>query len=139
MSAARLLELLTLTTPADDLENEFAELEAGAEEWFSAERIPDSQRELTREADMKFVGQIFEVTTTLPPGPFSEADKEGLRTQFVKDYESEFGTGTAWTEAELLLVNSRVRAVGHSEVQSSSMADGGSSRAASDFSRTILE
>jgi len=57
----------------------------------------------------------------------------------VKDYESEFGTGTAWTEAELLLVNSRVRAVGYSEVQSASMADGGSSRTASDFRRTILE
>lgn len=129
----------TLTSAADDLEKEFAQLETRAEEWFSSEKIPDCRRELTREADMKFVGQIFEVTTTLPPGPFSEADKEGLRTQFVKDYESEFGTGTAWTEAELLLVNSRVRAVGYSEVQSASMADGGSSRTASDFRRTILE
>ncbi|MEO3863932.1 hypothetical protein, partial [Acrocarpospora sp. B8E8] len=70
-----------------------------------------------READMKFVGQIFEVTTRLPEEPFREGDKERLRRRFVADYEAEFGTGTAWTEAEVLLVNSRVRAVGRTETQ----------------------
>lgn len=129
----------TMAASAADLEKEFSQLEARAEEWFTSEKIPESQREIVREADMKFVGQIFEVTTTLPPGPFSESDKEGLRTQFVKDYESEFGTGTAWTEAELLLVNSRVKAVGRSKVQSASIVAAEQSGNRSVFSRTILE
>lgn len=107
----------TMGDDAAALEAEFAPLEDRARGWFDAEGIPTERRELRREADMKFVGQIFEVTTTLPPGPFTEADKEDLQRRFIADYEAEFGTGTAWTEAEILLVNTRVRAIGRSEIQ----------------------
>lgn len=107
----------TMDQPAATLDKEFAALEERAQAWFEAEGIPEGRRELYREADMKFVGQIFEVTTRLPAGTFGEADKDALRAQFIADYEEEFGTGTAWTEAEILLVNSRVRAVGRSDVQ----------------------
>jgi N-methylhydantoinase A len=107
----------TMDRPAAALDEEFAALEERARTWFETEGIPEDRRELHREADMKFVGQIFEVTTRLPAGPFTEADKEALRTRFIADYEEEFGDGTAWTEAEILLVNSRVRAIGRSEVQ----------------------
>ncbi|OUZ12286.1 5-oxoprolinase [Aeromicrobium sp. PE09-221] len=107
----------TMSDAASALEVEFAQLEARANEWFEAEGIAPSHRELHREADMKFVGQIFEVTTSLPPGPFTEEDKAELRRRFIRDYEEEFGSGTAWTETEVLLVNTRVRAVGRSEIQ----------------------
>lgn len=107
----------TMDQPAAALDAEYASLEARAQAWFEAEGIADDRRELHREADMKFVGQIFEVTTRLPAGPFREADKDALRARFIADYEEEFGVGTAWTEAEILLVNSRVRAIGRSEVQ----------------------
>ncbi|ASR35762.1 5-oxoprolinase [Prauserella marina] len=105
----------TMDQPAAALDKEFAALEHRARTWFETEGIPEEQRELYREADMKFVGQIFEVTTRLPAGTFGEADKETLRAGFIADYEDEFGAGTAWTEAEILLVNSRVRAIGRSE------------------------
>ncbi|MEV0084529.1 hydantoinase/oxoprolinase family protein [Saccharopolyspora sp. NPDC050642] len=107
----------TMDQPASALDKEFAALEERAQAWFEAEGIPEDRRELHREADMKFVGQIFEVTTRLPAGTFGEADKDTLRAQFIADYEQEFGAGTAWTEAEILLVNSRVRAIGHSDMQ----------------------
>ncbi|SFP87232.1 hydantoinase/oxoprolinase family protein [Amycolatopsis rubida] len=107
----------TMDQPAAALDKEFAALERRARAWFESEGIPEDRRELHREADMKFVGQIFEVTTHLPAGTFGEADKEALRARFVADYEEEFGAGTAWTEAGILLVNSRVRAVGRSDVQ----------------------
>ncbi|TDD37480.1 hydantoinase/oxoprolinase family protein [Saccharopolyspora elongata] len=107
----------TMDQPASALDKEFAALEERAQAWFEAEGIPEDRRELHREADMKFVGQIFEVTTRLPAGTFGEADKDALRAQFIADYEQEFGAGTAWTEAEILLVNSRVRAIGHSDIQ----------------------
>ncbi|MCI2420033.1 hydantoinase/oxoprolinase family protein [Saccharopolyspora sp. K220] len=93
----------------------FTELEAGARAWFADENIPEDRRELIREADMKFAGQIFEVTTRLPDEPLTDDAKGALRDQFVRDYEAEFGTGTAWTESEVLLINSRIRAVGRSE------------------------
>ncbi|MBB4682677.1 hydantoinase/oxoprolinase family protein [Amycolatopsis jiangsuensis] len=107
----------TMDQPAAALDKEFATLEERAHAWFEAEGIPGDRRELHREADMKFLGQIFEVTTSLPAGTFGEGDKDALRARFVADYEEEFGAGTAWTEAEILLVNSRVRAIGRSEAQ----------------------
>ncbi len=107
----------TFQQTAEELDREFANLEERAQAWFEAEGIPEDHRELYREADMKFAGQIFEVTTRLPDGTFTEGDKEALRAQFIADYEAEFGAGTAWTETEILLVNSRVRAIGVSDVQ----------------------
>ncbi|WP_329388162.1 hydantoinase/oxoprolinase family protein [Streptomyces sp. NBC_01716] len=107
----------TMHQPAADLDGEFRALEQRAQAWFEAEGIPEDRRELHREADMKFVGQIFEVTTRLKGGTFTEADKDELRARFIADYQSEFGAGTAWTETDILLVNSRVRAVGRSDVQ----------------------
>jgi N-methylhydantoinase A len=107
----------TFDQPAELLENEFSALEARAQEWFASEEIPEERRELYREADMKFAGQIFEVTTRLPAEPLTEEGKAVLRRRFIEDYEAEFGSGTAWTEAEILFINSRVRAVGRTEPQ----------------------
>ncbi|MBA4867147.1 hydantoinase/oxoprolinase family protein [Streptomyces sp. PSKA54] len=105
----------TFDQPAEQLEAAFSELEAGARAWFESEEIPEDKRELIREADMKFAGQIFEVTSRFPNEPITEALKDQLRSQFVRDYESEFGTGTAWTESEVQLINCRVRALGRSD------------------------
>ncbi|MEU6573635.1 hydantoinase/oxoprolinase family protein [Streptomyces sp. NPDC046805] len=102
-------------SPAADLEDTFVELEAGATSWFERESIPARDRQLVREADMKFVGQIFEVTTTLPQGPIGEPAKRQIRERFIRDYEAEFGAGTAWSESPIALINARVRAVGRSE------------------------
>ena len=98
--------------PVKTLEAAFADLEAIARDWFDEEQIPAEQRELVREADMKFAGQIFEVTTRLPNATLTDNDKPLIRERFIADYEAEFGSGTAWTEAELLVVNARARAIG---------------------------
>lgn len=129
----------TPAQPAAALDKEFAALEARARAWFESEDIPEDRRELYREADMKFVGQIFEVTTRLPAGTFGEADKEALRTRFIADYEEEFGAGTAWTEAEILLVNSRVRAIGRSDVQTVDQVAGADGERHELARRTVIE
>lgn len=125
--------------PASALEAEFAELEAAAQKWFDAEGIPQERRELYREADVKFAGQIFEVTTHLDDGEFDEATKPRLREAFVRDYEREFGAGTAWTEVEIVVVNVRVRAVGRSEIQVSAASGDTGPDHATYRERTILE
>ena len=96
----------------ETLEQSFVRLEGLVQAWFDEDGIPEADRELIREADMKFAGQIFDVTTRLPAGPLSDASKDGVRTGFITDYEVEFGTGTAWTESELLVTNSRVKGIG---------------------------
>jgi N-methylhydantoinase A len=129
----------TMQQPAAELDEEFAGLEQRAQAWFEAEGIPAERRELYREADMKFVGQIFEVTTRLPAGTFTEADKDELRARFIADYEDEFGAGTAWTETEILLVNSRVRAIGRSDVQQVSPVDAADAETHETGRRSIIE
>ncbi|NIK58564.1 hydantoinase/oxoprolinase family protein [Kribbella shirazensis] len=125
--------------PAAALDAEFVALEARAQAWFEAEGIPEDRRELYREADMKFVGQIFEVTTRLPAGTFGEQDKEALHAQFIADYEEEFGAGTAWTEAGILLVNSRVRAIGRSDVQTVELVAGAEAERHERSRRRVIE
>ncbi|WP_456696165.1 hydantoinase/oxoprolinase family protein [Aeromicrobium sp. P5_D10] len=129
----------TAHQPAEELEKEFAGLEQRAQAWFESEGIPEDHRELYREADMKFVGQIFEVTTKLKSGTFTEDDKDDLRERFIADYEVEFGAGTAWTETDILLVNSRVRAVGRSDVQRTTSVAGESDEQHSRTRRSVLE
>ncbi|AYJ48369.1 hydantoinase/oxoprolinase family protein [Rhodococcus sp. P1Y] len=111
--------------PAHDLERTFSVLEERARAWFDAEGIEEDKRELVREADMKFAGQIFEVTTRLSAETFTDADKDALRARFIADYEAEFGLGTAWTEAEIVLINTRVRATGISDVQEATVTGTG--------------
>ncbi|WP_221242959.1 hydantoinase/oxoprolinase family protein [Conexibacter arvalis] len=97
---------------AEELERAFAALEARVQEWFGADQIAPDARELVREADMKFAGQVFEVTSQLPATAFTDDLKAAVRERFVADYEAEFGEGTAWTEAEVLVTNTRVKGIG---------------------------
>ncbi len=97
---------------ADELEQAYAGLEARVQEWFTADAIAAGAREVVREADMKFAGQVFEVTTTLPQDAFTDALKDDVRQRFIADYEKEFGAGTAWTEAEIVVTNTRVKGIG---------------------------
>jgi N-methylhydantoinase A len=97
---------------ADELERAYSGLEARVQEWFAADAIAADTREVVREADMKFAGQVFEVTTTLPEAAFTDALKDDVRARFIADYEREFGAGTAWTEAEIVVTNARVKGIG---------------------------
>jgi N-methylhydantoinase A len=102
----------TFAQAAEDLEAAYTGLQARVDEWFAADAIPAGSREVVREADMKFAGQVFEVTTRLPDEALTDALKQRVRDQFIADYETEFGSGTAWTEAEILVTNTRVRGIG---------------------------
>ncbi|PWA09223.1 5-oxoprolinase [Pueribacillus theae] len=105
----------TFNQSIDYLNTVFNELDQKALEWFEKESIPEETRILIREVDMKFNGQIFEVATRIPNGVLTEEDKTVIRQSFIEDYEKEFGAGTAWEDAEILLVNARIRAVGGSK------------------------
>lgn len=97
---------------AEELEQSYDGLEARVQEWFAADAIVAGSREVVREADMKFAGQVFEVTTQLPAERFTDALKDDVRARFIADYEREFGAGTAWTEAEIVVTNTRVKGIG---------------------------
>jgi len=102
----------TFSSEIEPLEEAFAGLGERIERWFASDQIPEASREVVREADMKFAGQVFEVMTHLPSGPLTEDQKGDLRDRFIADYEREFGSGTAWTEAEILVTNVRMKGIG---------------------------
>jgi N-methylhydantoinase A len=102
----------TFSSEIAPLEEAFASLGERIERWFESDQIPVASREVAREADMKFAGQVFEVMTHLPAERLTEDLKDDLRERFISDYEREFGSGTAWTEAEILVTNVRMKGIG---------------------------
>lgn len=102
-------------TDSTEIEQAYVDLERRAAQWFDSEAIPEDRRHVVREADVKFVGQIFEVTTQLPSGALTADVQQAVLARFVEDYETEFGTGTAWTEADVQVINIRVKATGRTD------------------------
>ncbi|CAH1666382.1 hydantoinase/oxoprolinase family protein [Chelatococcus asaccharovorans] len=108
----------------EKLEEGFERLEGLVQAWFDEDGIPTADREIIREADMKFAGQIFDVTTRMPAVRLSDDRKEDVRKRFVQDYEAEFGVGTAWTESDLLVTNSRLKGIGRFEIPNATVRTG---------------
>lgn len=94
------------------IENVYQELDQKAFDWFNKEGIKAENRTIIREADMKYQGQFFEVTSVIPNGKLTERHKEEIRNTFISEYESNFGKGMAWENGKIEMINARVRAVG---------------------------
>lgn len=109
----------------EEIEREYQELEAHIDAWFEQDGIPLDRREVIREADMKFSGQIFDATTKLSK-PLGEDDVAEIRLRFTHDYEAEFGEGTAWTEAPIQVTNLRLRGIGRFALVDAAIAGGAS-------------
>lgn len=69
----------------------FAELERQAGEWFDSEAIADDRRLVARTADMRYVGQNYELPLPVPPGPLSEATLAALAEGFAEAHQQRFG------------------------------------------------
>lgn len=69
--------------------------------------------EVRWQGEFKFAGQQWEITVPIPRKPdLSETDLEDLRADFPRVYEAEYGAGTAWVGAPVLLMSVRVVATG---------------------------
>jgi N-methylhydantoinase A len=90
----------------DHLEAAYAALEADATgviaQTLSAAMVPA----LARLADMRFMGQGFEVVTRLPPGPYTASSEPALRAAFDLAYAAVFARRPPVAEIEI--VNVRV-------------------------------
>lgn len=96
----------------DVLEAVYRQLTDRVLKWFEEDAIPETSRVIEREADMKFAGQIFDITARLPLTPLDPSVRDQVRAAFIRDYEEEFGADTAWTDAEILVTNLRVKGRG---------------------------
>ncbi|MEO3859572.1 hydantoinase/oxoprolinase family protein [Acrocarpospora sp. B8E8] len=77
-----------------------------------AEGFADSEITVRRSADLRFQGQIFELTLPLPDRPLNPDDLPKLAADFHRLYEDTYGAGTVWRGADVLLLNLSVTAGG---------------------------
>jgi N-methylhydantoinase A len=94
MAPARIDRVATVTKRLDQmdwpgLEAAFAALEREAKEVIG-KTLPDAKTSVARSADMRFVGQGFELVTPLPAGPYTAASDAPMREAFMATYRKMF-------------------------------------------------
>jgi N-methylhydantoinase A len=90
-------------------------LEAEAVKAVRAEGFGDDEIAVRREADVKFLGQAFDIPMEMPTGPLSEDDRDGLAQRFLGEYTRLYGEGSSWEGFPIRLETARVVATGNTE------------------------
>ena len=67
--------------------------------------IPEADCRLEWGADLRFMGQTFEIGVPLSSGPLTADDARELASGFPARYESAYGKGTAWEGSPVMLLN----------------------------------
>jgi len=86
------------------------DLERRAAEWFAREDIPASARVLSRQIDLRYVGQNYEFSVPLPDGPIVAAMLPLLREGFERMHRQMYGYVAP--EAPVQMTTFRVEATG---------------------------
>jgi len=106
--ATRRLRLDSLTPAA--LDALFTEFAAEGDARLTRDGVPTTDRRTLRSADLRYHGQSFELSVTVPPGPLAAADVDRLRAEFHASHERAYGYAAPDDPVEL--VNVRLAAVG---------------------------
>ena len=69
----------------------FADLMGQATAWFDAEDIAADSRVMTRTADMRYMGQNYELSVAVPAGPITSATFKALEEGFEAAHRQRFG------------------------------------------------
>lgn len=88
----------------------YRELEAEAGEWFDREQLSTGERRTRRIADMRYVGQNYELPVIVPDGELTDAVLSEIRTAFHQAHEQAYGY--AADDEPVQLVTFRLEAFG---------------------------
>jgi N-methylhydantoinase A len=97
------------TISAQELEAAFAALEVAAGRVIGDTLDDAGEFCFERSADMRFVGQGFELVVALPSGPYDQSSRHEFRTAFFDAYRRIFGLITPAVELEIMSI--RVSAI----------------------------
>lgn len=101
---------------ASYVEEAFATLEEVAVQGLRSSGYSAEQIAIERQGDFKFAGQLWELTLPMPrERKLDEQQMEALRAAFPALYEAEYGAGTAWQGAPVMLLVARVIARGQAQ------------------------
>ena len=101
--------------PIDEINALYERLQAQAVSSLRREGFDEQSIDVRREADVKFVGQSFEISMDMPAEALTDADREGLTQRFMTAYERQYGAGAAWEGFPIVLHTARVVASGITE------------------------
>jgi N-methylhydantoinase A len=89
----------------------FDELETEGDDELGAEGVPDSHREFERTADLRYVGQSFEVSVPVPDGTIDADTLETVESRFHERHEQRYGHADPEEPVELVTLRLRARGV----------------------------
>lgn len=95
-----------------DFERRYRELEDRAAAWLESEGIVPARRRILRQADARYVGQNWELTVDLPPGPLGPGSVDAVADTFHAAHERKYTYAMRGRPVEL--INCRVTALGES-------------------------
>ncbi len=97
------------STPVDELNRQFARLEQQALADVEAEGLPTKRARLKREADVRYVGQGFELRVPVRKGTLADSAKREIRRRFEARHQRLYGHSAPNEAVEI--VSFRVRTV----------------------------
>ncbi|HZZ49138.1 MAG TPA: hydantoinase/oxoprolinase family protein [Pseudonocardia sp.] len=89
----------------------FDQLDAQAREELAGQGGDPASVVINHVLDMRFRGQIYEVSVPVQNTAFSDADVDGLRAAFVGAYEALYGEGSAYAPSGIEIVTFRTQAL----------------------------
>ncbi|RVT95746.1 hydantoinase/oxoprolinase family protein [Rhodovarius crocodyli] len=107
LAPARVDRVATVTRRLDGLDHaaleaEYAALEAEAQAVISATLGAGARLTIRRSADLRFVGQGYELITDLPAGPYGAETEAAIREAFQAGYERVFSRRPAVAAIEII-------------------------------------
>ncbi|RMF33557.1 MAG: hydantoinase/oxoprolinase family protein, partial [Alphaproteobacteria bacterium] len=102
--------LTLLADGTDAIAAEFAALERQAADWFEAEGVAETARQLSRSIDMRYAGQNYELAVPVPEGVAGDALIAALKAGFEAEHARMYGYIAE--EEPIQLVTFRLQATG---------------------------
>ena len=115
IAPARIDRVVTIASSLDTmdwprLEAAYRELEADAAKVIEETGFDPATARVTRLADVRYIGQGFEVVTTLPNGPYDAGAKQHLLDAFEDTYRRTFSRTPPDVNAEIINIRVSLRA-----------------------------
>src|SRR5262249_47825775 len=92
------------------LDEDLRVMEAGLTRQFAADGLPRQDVSFSRWADLRYVGQGYELRVAIPPGPIDDTLLEGVWQRFHALHQAEYGQ--SFPSSPIEIVNVRVSGIG---------------------------
>jgi len=96
----------------DRVTEDYERLEAAIREEVTGEGVDEAALSFSREIDLRYKGQVHQVSIDVPTGTLTEGDLADVLERWEQKYEQLYGSGSTYANAQVELVTQRVVASG---------------------------